>query len=300
MNKILHRCYFEHLPPYEDPFLHYLKTWEEQLPEYEIKKWNKSNVDFYANEWMKRSSDKNDPVFMSEFVRWNALKEYGGVYLDADCEVLNGEVFDRLVRELDSSDDYDAFVGVEEFHNGHPTAQTMAAKKGSELVEFMYKMYNETLSGPLWHWRQERGLIGPQIMSLYFREYGLEETKGFLTKLEKPIIVGRVKIYPQDYFSPKFTTTGVQMNVSENTCIYHLFSNLNVEQVDPESEKHRRNPMRFHEYCAYLAKININGERNIASKYRFRDDAGHISVRQALKIMIANPVYFIKKIKERL
>ncbi|WP_083250817.1 glycosyltransferase [Acidihalobacter aeolianus] len=236
------------------------------MPEYKIMKWGPENVDVTVNEWMRRSAEADDPVFLSEFVRWDVLKTYGGIYLDSDCEVLDGRVFNRLVEELEASDEYDAFVGVEEFHNGHPTAQTIAAKCGSDLVDFMYKMYTGPLSSALWHWRGERGLIGPQLMSLYFREHGLEETKGFATKLEKPIIVGRVKIYPQEYFSPKFTTTGKKISTSENTCIYHLFANLNVKDVDPEAEEHRKNPLLFNEYCEYLDLINKGVRSDEASK----------------------------------
>lgn len=259
---ILHRVYFENYPPYSDPFLHYLDTWKKELPGYKIIKWGKNNVDTTANEWMRRSANANDPVFLSEYARWDALKNYGGIYLDADCEVLNGQIFNALVEELRNSDEYDAFVGVEEFNNGHPTAQTIAAKKGSELVEFMHKMYSETLSGPLWHWRAERGLIGPQLISLYFREHGLTESKGFPVQLKEPIIIGRVKIYPQEYFSPKFTTTGKKLAVSNNTCIYHLFANLNVADVDPEAEKHRKSPMLFNEYCAYLRELDLKINSN--------------------------------------
>ena len=279
--KILHRVYFENYSPFYDPFLHYLETWKRELPNYEIIKWGPGNVDTSVNEWMRRSADANDPVFLSEFVRWDALKKYGGIYLDSDCEVLNGQKFDALVEELMVSTEYDAFVGVEEFYNGHPTAQTVAAKKGAALVNFMYDMYTDTLSGPLWHWRSERGLIGPQLMSLYFREHGLAETKGFPIQLKEPIVVGRVKIYPQEYFSPKFTTTGTQLAISENTCIYHLFANLNVKEVDPEAEQHRRNPMLFNEYCNYLSKLKVGktdievlGDAAVESNHLVKKDAG--------------------------
>lgn len=255
--KVLHRVYFENYPPFHDPFLHYLETWKRELPQYQIIKWGPQNVDITTNEWMRRSAAAHDPVFLSEFVRWDVLKRYGGIYLDADCEILKGSKFNSLVEELDNATDYDAFVGVEEFNNGHPTAQTIATKKGSALVEFMHSLYSGPLSGPLWHWRSERGLIGPQLISLYFREHGLTETKGFPVRLTEPVIIGRVKIYPQEYFSPKFTTTGTKLAVNENTCVYHLFANLNVKDVDPEAEKHRREPMLFNDYCDYLARLNM-------------------------------------------
>lgn len=294
MDKILHRVYFENYKPYRDPFLHFLETWSRELPSYKIMKWNAGNVDVTVNDWMKRSANANDPVFLSEFVRWDALKNYGGIYLDSDCEVLNGTLFNQLVDELIASDEYDAFVGLEDFYNGHPTAQTIAAKKGAEIVDFMHKLYTSGLSGPLWHWRSERGLIGPQLMSLYFRECGYDIDKGFFPRLTQPVIVGRVKIYPQEYFSPKFTTTGVKLNVTKNTCIYHLFANLNVDDVDPEAEKHRKEPMLFNDYCAYLEKLKyLNDDSAHHAGYRLPN--GQLNYRKIVRHGLQNPKYMFTR-----
>lgn len=296
MEKILHRVYFENYRPFKDPFLHYLETWKRELPSYRVIRWGQDNVDVKVNEWMRRSAEANDPVFLSEYVRWAALKEYGGVYLDSDCEVLNGEVFDQLVDELISSDEYDAFVGVESYEEGFPTAQTIAAKKGAEIVDYMHDLYNNRLSCGLWHWRAERLLIGPQLMSLYFRDKGYDTNKGFFPGLKKPIVVGRVKIYPQDYFSPKFTTTGTKLNVTENTCIYHLFANLNVQEVDPEAKKHREEPMLFSDYCRYLEEL-ARKKGGALPEYRgYRRKDGGLDFGKIVRQGIKNPAYMIKKI----
>ncbi|CEJ12096.1 hypothetical protein BN1110_02393 [bacterium YEK0313] len=256
--KILHRVYFDDRPPYRDPFTRFEATWAREMPDYEVKRWNSSNVNLEANEWMRRANAANSPVFLSEFVRWDVLKRFGGMYIDADCEILNGPKLAALIDELYASDDYDAFIGVEERANGHPTAQTIAAKPGSALVDFMHRMYDQHLSGPLWHWREERGLIGPQLMSLYFRDNGLTMNKGFFCNLDEPMTFARVKIYTQDYFSPKFTINGTQISRTKNTVIYHLFSNLNIDKIDPQADEHRRNPLLFDEYCEFLKNITTS------------------------------------------
>lgn len=296
MDKILHRVYFENYRPFKDPFLHYLETWYKELPNYKVMRWGKDNIDVTVNDWMRRSAEAKDPVFLSEYVRWAALKEYGGVYLDSDCEVLNGPVFDRLVDDLIHSDEYDAFVGVENLENGFPTAQTIAAKKGAEIVEFMHDMYQNRLSSGLWHWRAERLLIGPQLMSLYFRDKGYQADKGFFPGLKEPVVVGRVKIYPQDYFSPKFTTTGTKLNVTRNTCIYHLFANLNVQEVDPEAEKHRREPMLFSDYCKYLEDLARKRGGPLPEHAGYRRSDGSFDLGKIISHGVKHPAYMIKKI----
>lgn len=300
MNKILHRVYFENFKPFKDPFRHYLSTWYKELPSYKVMLWGKDNVDVSVNEWMRRSAEAKDPVFLSEYVRWAALKEYGGVYLDSDCEVLNGTVLDRLVDELIESDEYDAFVGIESIENGHPTAQTIAAKKGAAIVDYMYSLYTTNLSSGLWHWRAERGLIGPQLMSLYFRDNGYDAHKGFFPGLKEPIVVGRVKVYPQDYFSPKFTTTGTALNVSQNTCVYHLFANLNVDEVDPDADKHRREPMLFQEYCRYLATLNNNRPHEVADQVGYKNSDGSYKYKKIIRHALKNPAFILKKILKKI
>lgn len=291
--KIIHRVYFENYPPFRDPFKRFLDTWKKELPDYEIKIWNAETFPMPLEVgWIKRSLDEEAPVFLSEYIRWKVLKEYGGLYLDADCEVLNGPKVHTLLEQLYQSDEYDAFVGVEERNNGFPTAQTVAAKPDSDLVDFMLNLYEGPLSSPLWHWKEERGFIGPQLISLYFRERGYQKDKGFFPRLESPIICEKVKIYTQDYFSPKFTTTGKQLNVSENTCIYHLFSNSNVKKVDPEREKHRHNPLLFKEYCDYLSSLP---QVEIESGLSMRRNDGTLDEERIMKFAKEHPVAFLLK-----
>jgi len=305
--KILHRVYCDDMPPYEDPFLHFLQTWRDEMPDYEIKKWNTANIDLNANEWMRRASAARSPVFLSEYARWAALKQYGGMYIDADCEILNGQKLHGLIEELYASDEYDAFIGVEERSNGHPTAQTIAAKPNSELVDFMLDMYDRCLSSSLWHWREERGLIGPQLMGLYFRDRGQHMNKGFFCNLDEPMVFARVKIYTQDYFSPKFTIAGDHLFKTKNTCVYHLFANLNVDEMHPEGQELRQRPMRFDEYVTYL-KERKEKYGEMGGVFRspleafggLRNASGEISFGRALRFALLHPVEMLRIIKNKL
>lgn len=275
--KILHRIYFDDMPPNRDPFGRFLETWKRQLPDYKIMMWNRSNLDLEANEWVRRAAKANSPVFLSEYFRWWALSEFGGIYLDADCEILDGAKLATLADDVFASSDYDAAIGVEEYQNGHPTAQSMIARKDSELVAFMLRMYSKTLSGPLWHWREERGLIGPQLISLYFRDQGFTEHKGFFCRLDAPIVQSRVKVYPQDYFSPKFTIDGTHLNYTDNTCVYHLFANLNMQWDDATKEKMRQEPMLFEEYRGFLKGQQAKSQELLAPMQEAVTDAASVT-----------------------
>lgn len=254
VDKVIHRIYFPDFKPYFDPFEHYLETWREQMPDYEIKIWNRSNLDVFENEWTRTANENASPVFLSEYYRWKVLKEYGGLYLDADCEVLNGQVLNGIFEELQIAADYDCFFGVEEFANGHPTAQTFGARKGAELVDFMIDLYENRLN-PLWPWREKRGLIGPQLMSLFFLGKGVNvQDDGFFKNLQSPVVRSRAKVYPQEYFSPKFSLLGGDLNFDkEKTCVYHMFANSNVDfSRDKRRAKAQTQALRFDEYRASI------------------------------------------------
>jgi mannosyltransferase OCH1-like enzyme len=254
--KILHRIYFKNFAPFRDPYEHYLETWRREMPGYKIMQWDMGNLDVYINKWTRAAFNDAAPVFLSEYFRWHVLHKYGGVYIDADCEILDGKALHGLIEELYAQSEYDVFFGVEERSNGHPTAQTVAAKRGADLVEFMKKLYEKNLA-TLWPWREKRGLIGPQLMSLYFLRKGINVSDdGFFKNIDHPLVAGRAKIYPQKYFSPKFTILGATLDYEEGkSCVYHLFANANVDFArNKEHEDARNRALTFSEYREALAR----------------------------------------------
>lgn len=270
--KILHRIYFDNFKPFFDPYDRYEESWRQQMPDYEIMKWNASNLDLESNEWVRRAVAAKSPVFLAEYFRWKVLQEYGGAYLDADCEILNGKVLHQIIDELHSQDKYDCFFGVEEASNGHPTAQTVGARKGSDLVAFMIDLYDNALP-KLWEWRERRGLLGPSLMSLYFLDRGINTaTDGFFKDLHAPVISARAKVYPQQYFSPKFSLTGDTLNYVEGqTCVYHMFANSNINfSNNKRMDKAQNSILTYKEYSESIAK-----QQSFPRKY----DSSHFSTR---------------------
>lgn len=254
--KILHRIYFDNFKPYHDPYLHFLDSWRREMPDYTIMQWNMSNLDVHANEWVETAWNKKSPVFLAEYFRWKVVSEHGGVYLDADCEIINGNILRNIIDDLYESDEYDIFFGVEERNNGHPTAQTFGAKKTSDLVNFMKELYEGSLS-KLWHWRNTRGLIGPQLMALYFAGQDINvKDDGFFKNIDQPVIKARSKVYPQEYFSPKFSILGETLQYDEKkTCVYHMFANANMNFAGKRKMQEAREAvLTFQEYRQYITE----------------------------------------------
>jgi hypothetical protein len=226
--KKLHRIYFG-FDGKPDMFGAYLDTWTSELPDFEICHWNASNLPMNDNEYTRALFEERDHAFLTDYFRWWVLREYGGVYLDADIEVVNGNLFRQLVEELDAAAGFDAFIGIDERGGGWYTAHSMASKPQSEISKFMCETYAGL--GNLKAWRKKAlYLWAPQLAALYFAHNGHNVAgMGTTPNLDHPTVESRVKIYPQDYFSP-LVPTGNKSNpfkltsYTENTSICHHFA----------------------------------------------------------------------------
>ncbi len=147
------------------------------------------------------------------------LREYGGIYLDADIEVVNGQKFNQIIEELEQSDTYEAIIGLETRIHGY-TAHSMAAKPNSKIAHFMCSLYENM--GKLYHLRKT-AFVAPGLVYLYFLDEGyFIENEGFCGDIASPIICYNVKIYPVDYFSPRDYRFPQYLSCySENTCLCH-------------------------------------------------------------------------------
>ena len=219
--KVLHRIYFG-FDGKPDPYQEYLKTWEELLPEYKIMHWNAENLPIDICDYTKKLFKEKDHTFLGDYFRWWVLREYGGVYLDADIEVVNGRKFNILIEELEKTTKYHSFIGIE-CEIGY-TAHSMACKKDSPLAQFMCSLYENM--GSIYHLRKRKELLAPQLTQLYFYDRGFTENFG-VPDSTIPIIVDSVMIYPQEYFSPlDYINQASVLNMTnlENTCLCHHFS----------------------------------------------------------------------------
>ena len=71
-------------------------------------------------------------AFVSDFVRVNALYNYGGIYLDTDVEVF---------KSLDEFLEEPAFTGFE--CDFYPVCATMGAEKGNPLIKELLDYYTD-------------------------------------------------------------------------------------------------------------------------------------------------------------
>lgn len=93
--KIIHYCWFGKKPmPASCEKM--IATWRKQLPEYEIMRWDERSFDIGSSMYVQAAYQAGKYAFVSDYARLYALKQYGGIYLDTDIEVIRS--FDDLLE----------------------------------------------------------------------------------------------------------------------------------------------------------------------------------------------------------
>lgn len=229
MSRVLHRIFFN-FNDGTDPFLPYLETWRRELPDFEIMLWDKYNLPLDLNEYTRTLAAERNHAYLSDYFRCWLLEKYGGVYLDADIEILDGNGLRKIYEDTQASSDHSLFIGVESAKNGKLTAHSMGVKDGTchPMLRILMNLYETAFSGILHHVIKDFNM--PYLMSLYFLDKERKgqfmiSSGGKFKNLEQIIVTDDMKIYPSVYFSP-LTTRDNRMIVSSfgpETCMCHHF-----------------------------------------------------------------------------
>ena len=105
--KIIHYCWFSKDKNKELPIAvrRSIESWKRILPDYEIRLWNEETFDINSVPWVKECYDCGcaSYAYMADYVRFWALYNYGGIYMDAD---------QMVTKSLDQFLDNKMFVGM--------------------------------------------------------------------------------------------------------------------------------------------------------------------------------------------
>lgn len=129
--KIIHLCWMSG-DPYPPKIAKCLRSWEKNLPDYEIILWDTKRFDLTTSLWVKQAYENKKYAFAADYIRFYALYHMGGIYLDSDVEVLKD--FDDLL-------DLPYFIGAEKAQT--PEAAIIGAEKGSDWVKQCLDYYQD-------------------------------------------------------------------------------------------------------------------------------------------------------------
>lgn len=251
--KIIHYCWFggNPLPPHA---LECIASWKKFLPEYEIWQWGESTsptpsevremivdkvmaFDVNSIPYTAEAYRQKKYAFVSDYCRFVAMYEYGGIYFDTDVEVIRP--MDKIIAKGN-------FMGFEVDPDGENTPgkyaprYCLAVNPGvgfgmTAKHPFMKKMvdyYQELRFVPADPNRYNKGLfefLNPfkkKEKREYFKtivayttellcDEGLKNQKGIQT-------IGDITIYPREYFAPIDVITG-RLKKTRNTYTIHRY-----------------------------------------------------------------------------
>lgn len=200
--KTIHYCWFGRnpLPKLAQDCL---ASWKKYLPEYEVVEWNEDNFPLEEFQFAKEALENRKFAFVSDVCRLYALKEFGGIYMDTDVEVL---------KSLDSFLHHPAFSGFEN-DDFVPTGIMASEKNGTWATELL-KYYNNR------SFIKENGEF--DTVSNTFIITKIMKDKGFKMNNSFQEIPGYVAFYPNEYFCPKSYKTGKIELTKNSFCIHHF------------------------------------------------------------------------------
>ena len=109
MVKKIHYCWFGGEKP--DAVKRNVEHWAQLNPDFEICEWNESNIDINNFEFGRKAAECGKWGFLADIVRLEKLIEQGGVYLDADVELIRPFVNHIIDEKLIMGYMYDCALG---------------------------------------------------------------------------------------------------------------------------------------------------------------------------------------------
>ena len=200
-----------------------IESWKIFFPGYKIIQWNEKNFDITKIDFMKKAYEDKKWAFVSDVVRALVVYEYGGLYFDADVEIVHSYM-DIL------TDDVEAFLGFE--NDGYVNSGLgFGAVKGHPFFKKLIEEYEKL------DYEQYKGRISDVACPIITTNLLMQEG---LIKEDRKQIVSGVTIYPTSYFAPRNYRTGKIKKTDLMHSIHWYNASWQDENKKQEQERLRK------------------------------------------------------------
>ena len=223
--KIIHYCWFGG-NPLPALAVKCIESWKKYLPDYEIKEWNEDNFDVYSNQYTTEAYQAKKYAYVSDYARFWALYNEGGLYFDTDVEI---------IKPLDDIIAKGPFIGCEkdgDGENGYPEVNpgiVLASTPQHSLIKEIVDLYNSlsfTKENPGASTGEYKTVVN--YTSEILIKHGLTTTSGIQE-------VGDITIYPKEYFNPLEHIN--QLKITDNTRTIHHYAGTWISGKDKFKKK---------------------------------------------------------------
>lgn len=237
--KIIHYCWISGEENMPEDIKACLESWKKYLPDYQFINWNDERFDWNICEFTKWHREHNEYAFCSDYVRFWALYNYGGIYLD--CDVMVYKSFDELLKLKR--------IVTKEWtyrYNNYLDAAIIGCEKGDEAFKKILDYYNNSDE----HFTIEKNTIAPLIMKWCLSDYKFNpinklsnEIKGDKTinilNVDKYFSVSSSECFAQHCFKGSWWRKNEKINClkTDNIKIF-LCAHKPIENFIPEDNKY--------------------------------------------------------------
>lgn len=180
-----------------------IESWKKYCPDYEIKRWDESNLNIDCCEYCRQAYDAKKYAFASDVARFDVLYKEGGIYLDIDV---------KLLKPLDEFLVNECFMGFEHKEALAP-GLIMGCAKGNSVVAELFDSYKND------KFVLENGELNLKTICVRTTDYLVD--KGLQLDNTRQN-VGGVEVYPTEYFCPLSPITN-KKEITDNTYAIHLY-----------------------------------------------------------------------------
>ena len=180
-----------------------IESWKKFCPDYEIKRWDESNLDLDKYQFVKDAIKNKKYAFASDVLRTEILYNYGGIYFDIDVELL--KPIDEVLQDVD------CVMGFETSNLVAPGLVMASIKNNQDLANILEVYKNLKFD--------VNNLVNFTVCEIYTKYY---EQKG-LVRENKTQQIENTKFYSSEYFSPIDVITN-KKKITKNTYSIHWYN----------------------------------------------------------------------------
>lgn len=162
-----------------------IESWKQYFPGWEIRLWNENNSPV-QNSYLQTAYSNQKWSNMTNFMRLYALKNFGGIYLDTDVEV---------IKPFDFINNYSCFVGFENSRNDAAMSinnAVIGAEANHPFVATCFEKLLHQFDG-----MEESHLSGPGLTTTVLKEMGL--VKNQEQEIDGVHVFSREAFHPFDW-----------------------------------------------------------------------------------------------------
>lgn len=203
-----------------------IESWKKFCPDYEIKRWDESNLDINKYQFAQDAYQAKKFAFVSDVMRTEILFNEGGIYLDIDVELI------KPINEILKT--ADCVMGFETSNLLNP-GLFIATEKGNKDILNILEIY-KTLKFDA---NKLMDLTVCEIYTAYYEKLGLKREN----KTQK---IENTAFYASEFFSPIDVITN-KKKVTKNTLSIHWY---NASWYTPK-QKFKNKLKRFVNVCTF-------------------------------------------------